>query len=228
VTTFDSAPHADRPQGWSIGWGAQVDVRPVHATVRRELGTGPIEETAVAGYLAKYATKATEAAGHTSTRLTCDTVEDAADYDTHPGRLIEACWRLGRPDADLDPQAATKNNGRMAYSRLRRWAHMLGFGGHFSTKSRRYSTTLGALREARITWQRQTTAAHRLAEHLDGNETTLLIGSLTFAGIGWHTTGDALLANTAAAQARKQRRVAREEIAHEHHRENADSASIAA
>jgi hypothetical protein len=27
---------------------------------------------------------------------------------------------------------------------------MLGFGGHFWTKSRRYSTTLGALRRARV------------------------------------------------------------------------------
>jgi hypothetical protein len=33
--------------------------------------------------------------------------------------------------------------------RLIQWAHMLGFRGHFSTKSRRYSTTLGALRAAR-------------------------------------------------------------------------------
>jgi hypothetical protein len=29
---------------------------------------------------------------------------------------------------------------------------MLGFAGHFSTKSRRYSTTLGALRRARVTY----------------------------------------------------------------------------
>ncbi|WP_433434839.1 replication initiator [Nonomuraea sp. CA-141351] len=28
-----------------------------------------------------------------------------------------------------------------------RWAHMLGYRSHFSTESRRYSTTLGALRE---------------------------------------------------------------------------------
>ena len=33
---------------------------------------------------------------------------------------------------------------------MRKWAHMFGFGGHFSTKSRRYSTTLGKLRAARI------------------------------------------------------------------------------
>ena len=29
---------------------------------------------------------------------------------------------------------------------------MLGFAGHYSTKSRRYSTTLGALRRARVTY----------------------------------------------------------------------------
>jgi hypothetical protein len=29
---------------------------------------------------------------------------------------------------------------------------MLGFGGHFSTKSRRYSTTLGALRRGRVAY----------------------------------------------------------------------------
>ena len=31
---------------------------------------------------------------------------------------------------------------------LRRWAHMLGFRGHFLTKTRRYSTTFTALRAA--------------------------------------------------------------------------------
>jgi hypothetical protein len=35
---------------------------------------------------------------------------------------------------------------------------MLGFRGHFSTKSRRYSTTLGALRTARADWRRAQTA----------------------------------------------------------------------
>ncbi|MFF8267732.1 replication initiator [Streptomyces sp. NPDC016562] len=37
---------------------------------------------------------------------------------------------------------------------LRKWAHMLGFRGHFSTKTRAYSTTLGALRAARAAWHR--------------------------------------------------------------------------
>ena len=33
---------------------------------------------------------------------------------------------------------------------------MLGFGGHFATKSRRYSTTHEALRAARPEWRRAT------------------------------------------------------------------------
>ena len=41
----------------------------------------------------------------------------------------------------------------------------------------------------------------RAADHHD-EETTLIVGILTFAGAGWHTTGDALLANTAADLAR--------------------------
>ena len=36
---------------------------------------------------------------------------------------------------------------------LRRWAHMLGFRGHFLTKSQRYSVTFKALRGARRTWR---------------------------------------------------------------------------
>jgi hypothetical protein len=215
VTSFTSLPHADRPHGWPIAWGAQLDVRPVTATVRQELGTGPIAETAVAGYLAKYATKGTETTGHSSARLTPDTVAAYASLTTHTGRLIDACWHLGRPGADLDPVQAEKNSGRLAYGRLRRWAHMLGFGGHFSTKSRRYSTTLGQLRQARVDYRRDA-IAHRLADELGHtDDTTLLVGSLAFAGSGWHTTGDALLANTAAAMARERRQTAKEETAHE-------------
>src|SRR5436309_16105984 len=91
---------------------------------------------------------------------------------------------------------------------------MLGFGGHFSTKSRRYSTTLGALRRARTDWRedrrrRRELFAGREPEVVD---TTLLVGHLAYAGTGWLTTGDALLAATAAAQAR------------EHHRNNRDYA----
>jgi hypothetical protein len=39
-----------------------------------------------------------------------------------------------------------------------------------------------------------------------------LVGSLTFAGAGWLSDGDALLANTAATQLREQRCIGRDEI----------------
>ena len=115
-------------------------------------------------------------------------------------------------DDDVDERIAFQR----PWSRLHRWAHQLGFGGHFSTKSRRYSTTLGALRAARRDWNRQHEQSS--VETLEpGDEPDILtIGHLAYAGIGWHTSADAQLAATAAAKAREQRQAAREaqEISH--------------
>jgi len=102
---------------------------------------------------------------------------------------------------------------------LQRWAHMLGFGGHFLTKARRYSVTFTALRQARISYRRyQETgpvySPFQCQEGLD-TETTIILNRLSYDGSGWRTTGDALLANTAADQARKRQQAAREEIAAE-------------
>jgi hypothetical protein len=103
-TCFTTPPHPARPCGWEIGWGEQLDPRQVRLTVRDVDDTGEITTTAVAAYLAKYATKATETTGHTSARLTNETVRLFADPATHAGRLIASCWSLGyRPD-DADPE----------------------------------------------------------------------------------------------------------------------------
>src|SRR5690606_13398082 len=61
TVTFTTEPHPTRPDGWRIGWGEQTDIRVI--TIG---GDGEVTDTMVAGYLAKYATKATEATGHTS------------------------------------------------------------------------------------------------------------------------------------------------------------------
>jgi hypothetical protein len=136
-----------------------------------------------------------------------------ARRETHPGRLTEATWRLGTPPPGLKQDEVEEWDA--GYGRLRRWAHMLGFGGHFSTKSRRYSTTLGALRQACRDWRRRhhhDSGPEQDRRDDNDEETTVGIGALTFAGIGWHTTADALLANTAAAKAREHRQTAREEL----------------
>jgi hypothetical protein len=96
---------------------------------------------------------------------------------------------------------------------------MLGFGGHFLTKGRRGCPTFTLLRTNRVVYRRQEdngpdAGAIRTADHTD-EETTLVVGLLSFAGAGWHNSGDALLANTSAAMARARHEAAREELAHE-------------
>jgi hypothetical protein len=116
---------------------------------------------------------------------------------------VDACWRLGR----LDPNLSLADQNERPYGRLRRWAHLYGFGGHFSSKSRRYGTTLGKLRRARVQ------AARAIAQGLDVDDldamddqaTTVVISRWRYAGAGWLTTGDAALAAMAADAARKRR-----------------------
>ena len=204
--SYPTPPHPAMPSGWPIAWGTELDVRVI--TMR---GTGTVTDLMVASYLAKYSTKGTEVTGHTSARLTPATIELHADATgTHTERLIHACWKLGaHPD----------------YRSLQRWAHMLGFGGHFLTKGRHYSVTFAALRAARITYRRTQDPGPehgpiRTADHAE-EETTLIVGHLTYAGTGWKTTGDALLANTAADQARKRHQAGNEELSRpirHHHR----------
>ncbi|MEU4327736.1 replication initiator [Nonomuraea dietziae] len=192
ATWFATLDHPAKPGGWDIAWGDQTEIRQVAVS-----GDGEITDGHVASYLAKYATKSTETVGAVSRRITEANLDIYAPPHTHLGRLTRAAWTLGDHDHDT-------------FRALRRWAHMLGFRGHFTTKSRRYSTTFKALRTARQTWRRR---QHRTAELAEGEESTLVLGLLTYAGTGWRTHGDALLALTAAAKAREYAEVAREEIA---------------
>ena len=204
AVTFATEPHPVRPGGWVIGWGEQTDIRAVTMT-----GDGTVTDLMVAAYLAKYATKGTEITGHASRRLTPATIELHADpAGTHVQRLINAAWLLGKADSLM----YGKDHG---WSSLRHWAHMLGFGGHFLTKARRYSVTFRALREARAIFRRlQTLTPDSSPEQCQDDidpETVLVINGLSYDGSGWKTTGDALLANTAADLARSRQQTAREE-----------------
>jgi hypothetical protein len=190
TTWFATVSHPAKPRGWDITWGAQIDPRLVRLT------GGEVTDTKVASYLAKYATKSTEPVGVPPGRITAKNASVYADPGTYEGRLIAACLRLG-------------GHQHQDFRALRRWAHMFGYRGHFATKSRRYSTTMRVLRAARRDWvRRQQPTARR---EIDG--TVITVTDLRWAGQGWRTTGDALLALSAAARAREQRRIAREEMA---------------
>jgi hypothetical protein len=191
-TWFATVAHPARPQGWDIRWGAQLDTRTIALPATAD---GQVPNIAVASYLAKYATKSTEAVGTINARITADNLPFYGNTRSHQGRLIRAAWHLG---SHTSPD----------FQALRRWAHMLGYRGHFATKSRRYSTTLRALRQARADYRRRqrplTDTGH------DSQAAVITITSLEWAGMGWRSTGDALLALSAAARARDHDQAARD------------------
>jgi hypothetical protein len=155
----------------------------------------------VAGYVAKYATKSTEALGVTLDHRIGEL--EGLDVPAHVAELVQACWELGgRPG--------------LGGLRLRKWAHMLGFGGHFSTKSRRYSTTLEALRRARVAYAIRRRRGNTLPLDAWGrpedDQAVIVVAAWTYLGQGYQTTGEAWLAASAAARAREGRRIAKEEL----------------
>ena len=70
-----------------------------------------------------------------------------------PDRERTRAGRLAPPRARAPHDHRRLARGRLRRraheKRMRRWAHQFGFGGHRFTKSRRFSTTFKALREAR-------------------------------------------------------------------------------
>jgi len=181
-----------------LRFGTQVDARIVHELApESDGGQGDLRAETVATYIAKYATKSaddlTSGRERSSPHLTRvrDTIDDLAAAATRE-----------TPDCD-DPAPVAP------YARLAKWVHMLGFRGHFGTKSRHFSTTLGELRQARREWKTNSTDTRpdslleRRAD--EATDEVLVIGSWRFAGMGWLTNGDAALAADAAARARERR-----------------------
>jgi replication initiator protein RepSA len=93
-------------------------------------------------------------------------------------------------------------------TKVRAWAHMLGYGGHFLTKSRRYSVTFGQLRAARTEHRRanRPVDADRDAWGRPLDETVVLVLPTiwTYGGTDRNpTTPIAELAAASAARARE-------------------------
>ena len=153
----------------------------------------PLDAEAVANYIAKYATKTLTAPGVPDTRIRHASEIGGLRCSAHYRAMITTAWDLGARQATGD-------------ARFRQWAHMLGYGGHFLTKSRRYSVTFGQLRAARTSYR-------RAQRHPDGerdpwgrplDETVVLIlTTWTYAGTSHNTaTPGAELALAAADMAR--------------------------
>ena len=133
----------------------------------------------MAAYVSKYATKSSGTTGVLDRRVGGPTEIALLPASEDERRLIGTCWRLGAlPE--------------YAHLRLRAWAHMLAYRGHVVTKSRHYSTTLAALREARRTYR--AAQVHREGGDPDGWGEQTDIRGWRFARSGYPNTGDAMLA----------------------------------
>ena len=181
-------------------WGEQLDVR----NITRDEQAEELSAEQVAGYIAKYATKATESFGSgLDRRIGADDLEQLDKLPAHVAELVRAAWELGgRPELEG--------------LRLRAWAHMLGFRGHWATKSRRYSTTFTVLRRTRVAFAKRRQARDGIPLDAWGrpedDQGVIVVATWVFVGAGYETEGERWLALSAAARAREQRRIAREEL----------------
>jgi hypothetical protein len=193
-------PLEDRPDRYAR-WGEQLDVRNI---TRGDDEAEELSAEQVAGYIAKYATKATESFGTGLDRRLHDGDLDHLDgLAAHAAELVRACWELG-------------GRSELQGLRLRAWAHMLGFRGHWSTKSRRYSTTMTVLRRARVAFAKRRRARDGIPldawDRPEDDQAVIVVASWVFVGAGYVTEGERWLALSAAARAREQRRIAWEEL----------------
>ena len=118
---------------------------------------------------------------------------DALTCSRHYQQMITTAWQLGG-GAHFP-----------AHSRLCKWAHMLGYGGHFLTKSRRYSVTFTQLRRARLEHRKR--QHHPTGQHdpwgrpLD-ETVVLVLHTWTYEGTGHTFAPAAELALASADRAR--------------------------
>ena len=183
----------------SIRWGSAIDVR-----VIRGGRPGRLTHEAVAAYISLYSVKFSEALGLPQSRIEDDDDIEALDAPEHVRKLVWACCLLSRRE-------------ELAELRLPDHAHGLGFGGHFLTKSRRYSTTMAALRKVRCDHVRKQLLGENgvvldaWGRPEDGGPVEV-VRRWQYMGWGYRSVGEAWLAATAAARAREQRALAREEL----------------
>jgi hypothetical protein len=192
--TADPAEHPHCPP-LLLRFGPQVDRKPISPGDDLP-GTGrKLNARAVGNYIAKYATKALATSGLPARPIATRLDIDGLRCPPHHRRMIATAWELG--GGELTPG--------LRPSRLCRWAHQFGHGGHFLTKSRRYSVTFGLLRRARAEYrsQQRHPNGHRdpWGRPLD-ERVVLIVPTWTYDGTGYVATPAAELALASAAWAR--------------------------
>jgi hypothetical protein len=136
-----------------------------------------VSQTAVAGYIAKYATKDAQVAGGLDRRIRYARQIDLADVTEHARRLISSAWSVSP-----------------------RWAHSFGFRGHFLTKGRRYSVTFRALRGARAAFREQADPWLAQVRARSRGDNIVILRTLRYAGSGLSPAERAIAASIRSSE----------------------------
>ena len=127
-------------EGLVLRFGTQTDTQPVEPNRGNEAdGAARRSDRSVAAYLAKYVTKSVADFGVGIRRMSPLAVAEL-DVTAHVRAILTTITDLG---------------AHRAYRGMERWLHTLGYRGHVTTKSRLFSTTMGALRAHRAEWTRR-------------------------------------------------------------------------
>jgi hypothetical protein len=111
-------------------WGTERDVR---VLIPNREG----DSMAIAAYVAKYATKTADGTPWLAHPIRSRAQLERIVLRPHIARLVRQAWTLGQ-------------HKELRSLRLQPHAHTLGYTGQFSSKSLLFSTTFGALRQARV------------------------------------------------------------------------------
>jgi len=188
-----------------VQWGQERDVQRID------------DPGKLAGYLAKYSTKSTEQAGGLLHPIAAKEVE-SAKVTEHVRCYLRQAFRLDQIAQDEaakhDDKELTDAQRKRRDPRLSPNAHKLGCRGHCLTKSRRWSTTFTAMRQAREQYVHEqllvrqgVSASQRALAQLDPERR---MSRFRFEGVDHFTAGDAFFAAQVHGRTRERPRLARE------------------
>ncbi len=168
-----------------VVWGSQLDVTVITSSPDAETAspdcTGNQEATAaraVANYLAKYVTNTLPGHQNIVSRGSSD------PHRRHVQRIRVTCRQLGQDPALAELRTADRIEG-------------FGYQSRPTSRSRSYSTTMGALRAER---QRHATTHADTSKRSDEDSGNLKIGIWRYVGGGWHGLGEAGWVESQATQ----------------------------
>jgi len=200
VTVSDPERPGDG-DGRVLRFGTQTDTQPLPPNRGDEPGevTPRRSGRSVAAYLAKYVTKSVAEFGVGIRRMSPLAVADL-DVTAHVRAILTTITGLA---------------AQRRYEGMDRWLHTLGYRGHITTKSRLFSTTMGALRAYRATWTRQQhtdQAATTPDTNVRGATPTSDPIEWEFDRVGLSTLGERALILSAAQRMIEHRHTARDNL----------------